>query len=85
MRSNVQKLIDDRYAHQFENSAEIATTLRNRQLNVDKKAANHAVARIGTDYHSGSQPHLGPQLAVEDLLHNDLMTMWAPRVGPTMG
>jgi hypothetical protein len=85
MRTNVQKLMDDRYAHQFENSAEIATTMRNRDLNVDVNVATGGMGKPGEHYHAGAQAYLEPQLNAVDLLHDDLMTTWAPRVGMNHG
>jgi len=80
MRSNVQKLMDARYVHQFQANEEIATTVRNRSFN---DHINKAMERAGSQYHNGAQAELEPKLNTKDLLHDDLMTTWAPRVGIT--
>jgi len=78
--SNVQKLMDNRYSHWFDKSAEIATTAKNTQIDSHiNKAMDHA----GTQYHNGPFKDLEPHLNTKDLLHSDLMTTWAPRVDQT--
>ncbi len=72
--SNVQALMDSRYAEYFDPNEEMYDTWENRQV---AKAANrtHGGAGVSTiiaDYM--------PSLTAEDLLQNDTMTTWAPRV-----
>ena len=71
--SNVQKLMDSRYTHQFNDADEIPATVRNTQV----------VDCINGYTGAGQLPDLldyMPEVQADELLNTDLHTTWAPKV-----
>ncbi|GMH92417.1 hypothetical protein TL16_g12342 [Triparma laevis f. inornata] len=79
--SNVEKLMDLRYADEFEDAAEMQTSWANTQLDKHMNGAySNAYTNGGAGASGTNKMNYTPDLHTSDLLHSDIMTTWAPKI-----